>query len=213
MLFAETQGFAKSGPCSELWDQVVFSPLSSHLLILGTAFWEHRARLTYWSPPPLPPLPDELGSASADIAFCMCVRLVKNGVSIGHGSQIQAFGVLFWCFFCTFLLQSAIIEKVCFAHIKHTILLNLRAWVQTFFRSFFEPATLLAIFSSRLTFGMIFDHFDSPMAPFWPPVARQIFTYCRLQALVNVSVNTRRAQGVPNGLQEPQLPPNVNPRR
>ena len=100
--------------------------------------------------------------------------MVKNGVSIGHGSQIQAFGVLFWCLFCTFLLQSAIIEKVCFAYIKHTILLNLRAWVQTFFRSFFEPATLLATFSSRLTFGMIFDHFDSPMAPFWPPVARQI---------------------------------------
>ena len=72
-----------------------------------------------------------------------------------------------------------------------------------FFRSFFESATLLAIFSSRLTFGMIFDHFDSPMAPFWPPVARQILVPPALQALVNGNVSPRRAQGVPIGLQEP----------
>ena len=72
-----------------------------------------------------------------------------------------------------------------------------------FFRSFFEPATLLAIFSSSLTFGMIFDHFDSPMAPFWPPVARQILAPPALQALVNGNVSPRRAQGAPLGLQEP----------
>ena len=92
---------------------------------------------------------------------------------------------------------------MCFAYIKHTILLNLRAWVQTFFRSFFEPATLLAIFSSRLTFGMIFDDFDSPMAPFWPRVARQIFPPPALQALVNGNVSPRKVQGVPIGPTEP----------
>ena len=157
VLLSKTLGFSKSGPRSELWDGVVFAPLSSHLLILGTAFWNHRVRLTCSPGSPHPPLQFELGSVQNHSVFHTCIRMTKKAASVCTKAAIQLFGVPFWCLFGAFLVNNAILENMCFTIVKHTFSLNWPAWMWNFNCYFSTHASELGNFESWFNFWTLWD--------------------------------------------------------
>ena len=125
VLLSKTLGFSKSGPRSELWDGIVFSPLSSHLLILGTPVWEHRVRLTCSPGSPHPPVQFELGSVQNHSVLHTCIRMTKKAASVSTKAANQPFGVPSWCLFGAFLVNNAILENMCSTIVKHTFFAKL----------------------------------------------------------------------------------------
>ena len=91
VLLSETLGFSKSGPRAELWDGVVFSPLSNHLLVLGTAFEDHRARLICFPPTPHPPCNFNWEAFQITVHFACASERPKKGTLVCPRARFLSF--------------------------------------------------------------------------------------------------------------------------